>query len=409
CRGTTGAERVVALHDIFPVGAKLPAVPDFLQTFVSHVAEDPRLHRVEPAAGIGAALVPEVVAGVDISVPADKGASILDEVAAPLLPGRRLRQAQLDTGLGRYFTGFGKYFVQFDAGSVVEGEQTLQIEGDAASQGIGFHRPYKGDYSLLLRGPVILPEQVEVAVDLHSCHFRLVLPDMEQGEGFVGAEVVGALAGMGLVIGEQVGDDGKGSLALRCPAQCCRQFPQVVFHDDEFDPHLKLRPPAQGFGFFHGEEGMVHAGQFTAATDGADRFCQYPVQGEADPVQPGVGQGNGPQGGQQQAVGLKTYPAAAWQERFSPADELLQMQVEQRFADAVQYQCIQPRYDRLQGSKGCRRQIAVRADAPAALLHAHEAVQVAAAGGLDEEAGRVGAQGGNVRCFIDTQLWLSFD
>jgi len=254
-------------------------------------------------------VVPEEVAGVHVAVPADECAAILYEVAALFLPGGRLGEPQLQAHLPCHLLCLGKDLVQLDAAHVVETEEALQVEGDPPLHRVGLHGRDEGDDPLFLRGAIVFPENVRIPADVDAGHLGLVLPDMEEGEGLVGAEVVGALTSMGFVVGEQMGDDGKRCLVLRRPAQGGRQLPQVVLHDDKFYPYLQFRPPAEGFGLCHGAHGVVDACQFASAADRADRVGRGAVNGETDPVEPGIGKGYCPQGGEQQAVALEADPA----------------------------------------------------------------------------------------------------
>jgi hypothetical protein len=68
--------------------------------------------------------------------------------------------------------------------------------------------------------------------------------------------------------------------------------------------------------------------------------------------------------------------------------------VEERLADAVENQRFNIRQRLGQAGEGRVGKVSLGHAAIGGLLDAHEAVEVAAAGGLDEELGRVGHEGG---------------
>src|SRR5262245_24506364 len=99
--------------------------------------------------------------------------------------------------------------------------------------GVGLDRLDEIYDSLLLWGPAEFPEELEVAVEVHACQVGLHLPGVKKGESLVGAEVVGALSGMGLVVGEDMGCEGKCDPAGCGPAEHGGKLAQVFAHDDE--------------------------------------------------------------------------------------------------------------------------------------------------------------------------------
>ncbi len=230
-------------------------------------------------------------------------------------------------------------------------------------------------------GAVVLEHQPPVGGD--------TTPLVEQSDGPVCIGVVGRLVDLTDVVGHELGDDGKAGSLLRSPADDFGQFVKIVLFDHalDADPRGCCMSPAQ---FVDGLERTLDGGDLAALAYAAKGLWRNGVERDADGAQTGLGQRSGAALIEQQAVRLEADRRFGCHAVSGSADEVLQLRVHERLADAVEDKGLQVVERRFEAREGVEAHVVVADDAVLGMLDTHRAGEVAMGRGFDEELGGVG-------------------
>jgi hypothetical protein len=88
-----GAKRIFVLEDFFPKGSERRIVPDSQDAFVCKCAENLLADIFFAPGKVTLETVPEKVAGMNFTVPGNKYAAIINEIALPFVSRRFSRQS----------------------------------------------------------------------------------------------------------------------------------------------------------------------------------------------------------------------------------------------------------------------------------------------------------------------------
>lgn len=127
-----GAKRIFVFEYFFPKGSERRIVPDTQDAFVCKCAEDLLADIFFTSGKVALETVPEKVAGVNFTVPGNKNAAIINEIAPPLVSRRFSRQFQIKTCLLGNSPGFFKGIGNLSRKALIPFHQILDMEENVA-------------------------------------------------------------------------------------------------------------------------------------------------------------------------------------------------------------------------------------------------------------------------------------
>ena len=179
CEAATGTIRIIVGKDLVAECDVVGMVPDVEYPPSCKISEDFRLHRLLPAAGKRAVMMPEKVTRRDVAFPRHKRPSILHKTAVAFFAQGNLGKFEVESGGSGDFTGLGEGRGNFFQSIIDHAQQLFHVHEYVVSFGFRFHLLHKVDYPLFLGISGILPAGFEVVIDIEPLPLRFTPPGFE--------------------------------------------------------------------------------------------------------------------------------------------------------------------------------------------------------------------------------------